>query len=82
MQPSSSEIPKNCFLKDDHGRSFLDNWFWKKISPGELIRRKWMSYSQIKIDNIVTIVYNLEQIENVIGCVRGLKNGEMALLKS
>lgn len=41
-------MPKNCFPKDSHGRSFHDNWFWKKLPTGELIRRKWMSYSKIQ----------------------------------
>lgn len=45
-QPTAHEMPNKCFKKDSLGRSFHDSWYWKKLPSGEIIRRKWMTYSK------------------------------------
>ncbi|KAL5236453.1 hypothetical protein ACI65C_003863 [Semiaphis heraclei] len=45
-QPTAHEMPNKCFKKDSLGRSFHDSWYWKKMPSGEIIRRKWMTYSK------------------------------------
>lgn len=45
-QPTAHEMPNKCFNKDSLGRSFHDSWYWKKLPSGEIIRRKWITYSK------------------------------------
>lgn len=45
-QPTAHEIPNTFFPKDSFGRSFHDSWYWKKLLSGEVMRRKWMTYSK------------------------------------
>ncbi|XP_022166088.1 zinc finger MYM-type protein 1-like [Myzus persicae] len=47
-QPTAQELENRCFPKDSHGRSFHENWYWKTIPNGEVVRRKWLSYSLTK----------------------------------
>ncbi|XP_029348041.1 zinc finger MYM-type protein 1-like [Acyrthosiphon pisum] len=44
-QPVPYELPNKCFPKDSQGRSFHENWYYKKQPSGEIICRKWLSYS-------------------------------------
>lgn len=44
-QPVPNELPNKCFPKDSQGRSFHENWYYKKQPSGEIICRKWLSYS-------------------------------------
>jgi len=39
-------MPNKCFQKDSLGRSFHDSCYWKTLPSGEIIRRKWMTYSK------------------------------------
>lgn len=47
-QPTANELENRCFPIDSHGRSFHENWYWKTIASGEVVRRKWLSYSLTK----------------------------------
>lgn len=42
-QPTVHELENRCFSKDSLGRSFHENWYWKTIPSGEVVRRKWLS---------------------------------------
>jgi hypothetical protein len=47
-QPSSNDFPNKSFPKDSLGRSFQENWYWKKLPSGEITTRKWLSYSKLQ----------------------------------
>ncbi|KAL4100894.1 hypothetical protein QTP88_020919 [Uroleucon formosanum] len=44
-QPLSCELPDKQFPRDHNGRSFYESWYWNKRSTGEVLQRKWLSYS-------------------------------------
>lgn len=41
-----NELPNKKFPIDAQGRSFHENWYWKKLTNGDVSRRKWLSYSK------------------------------------
>jgi len=41
-----NELPNKKFPIDAKGRSFHENWYWKKLTNGDVSRRKWLSYSK------------------------------------
>ncbi|XP_022168063.1 zinc finger MYM-type protein 1-like, partial [Myzus persicae] len=45
-QPLPNELPNKKFPIDAQGRSFHENWYWKKLPNGDVSRRKWLSYSK------------------------------------
>lgn len=44
-QPLPCELPDKQFPRDHNGRSFHESWYWNKRSTGEVLQRKWLSYS-------------------------------------
>ncbi|KAL4091527.1 hypothetical protein QTP88_026201 [Uroleucon formosanum] len=44
-QPLPCELPDKQFPRDHNGRSFHKSWYWNKRSTGEVLQRKWLSYS-------------------------------------
>ncbi|KAE9523383.1 hypothetical protein AGLY_016331 [Aphis glycines] len=54
-QPSSNDFSIKCFPKNSSGRSFHENWYWKKSPSGEFTRRKWLSY--FKLENSIYCHY-------------------------
>ncbi|XP_060879170.1 zinc finger MYM-type protein 1-like [Metopolophium dirhodum] len=44
-QPLPTELPDKQFPRDHNGRSFHESWYWNKRSTGEVLQRKWLSYS-------------------------------------
>lgn len=46
LQPLPNEFPDKKFPMDAKGRSFHENWYWKKLPNGDVSRRKWLTYSK------------------------------------
>jgi len=65
-QPTAHEMPNKCFKKDSLGRSFHDSWYWKKLPSGEIIRRKWMTYSKTekKLGILFLLCIIWEELQN------------------